>query len=1081
MAKTISELRNQSIQVRDASAAGENTATRVGTVLNDIVGHIEDYENTQSSNNSSQDAKIDGVKSLLNAEIARAKTEESNLSNMIGTERTERQASVSREETARIQADNDEKTARQQADNAEQDARIKADNDEKTARENADITLRTMIQTEVRDREKAVAAEAARAKAAEQANAQAIADETARAMAAEEAETTRATTEEERLQGEIDNTIDNLNSLEDKVNSNHDRLTDEVARLDLTDNEIKADLDTETTRAKAADEANAQAITDEKNRAMAAEQAIIFDVSAHNNGTVFESLPALLGNSNLDTLIPVSLRHGGMTIRFIQGSEQSSDNKYVQYRLMTNAWSTTVTDWQGVDDEPTAGSDNLVKSGGVFNDISPLKNSVKQENDSIFVVVDKNSVISLQIDSDGVKVRKIIICDSDGNTLKEINASVLLISDIEDSVESSSSVKVLSAKQGNLLDGRISNLEEIIKDNVTDELQVKDSNGYYAFKIDSGGLVHLNKVMGHGNGLFAIEDENGYYAFLISNDGKTNLVISKDSFVRAFYDYRQYLDLSAVKTDLELLLPPYLFTVANYCYSDNPLRGDYSGNPSKRNYAPVMYMDRLVRLDSDGFAPNVCFLGGTTSMRFSNTSNVDTVYGGQFDGKSVERTIENRIVGEKYNDYDVSIPLHVAKNTNLLDEEQTKGRSLNILCLGDSETDQGEWSSYIRKLVLMDNIDYKKKTDTQIDVLDVNLIGTRHDANNESFTYRGESINLRNGTGTGNFNEGLSSWGCCTYLRHAKLYTWASVTYNNVSKSILHCAWRELGLYTSKGREYSGTNEDKAIIANTCSGFYTLTEDDLDGWVWNNNRNAIGLSSVEWESATAQNKADLLTYLNVTLLASPENRFYSKDKVVETNGEYAFDWNAYYARYKNRDIDGNVLLEQGTSVISDSYVCTPDYVLMNLGTNDTAFFPDDAEARVGVVYYLAQIIQSQIGCQVIVFTPSFTSRLYMSGAVDGYAEAQRKYAQTINRVTDFTHNMLSKFGTLTQQEANGVLFCPTFWTQRFGPWSSNSYVEIGEDVTEIGTIINDNEVHPSKYAYDDWGYMLYSMIQYLLR
>ena len=42
MAKTISELRNQSIQVRDASAAGENTATRVGTVLNDIAGHIED-------------------------------------------------------------------------------------------------------------------------------------------------------------------------------------------------------------------------------------------------------------------------------------------------------------------------------------------------------------------------------------------------------------------------------------------------------------------------------------------------------------------------------------------------------------------------------------------------------------------------------------------------------------------------------------------------------------------------------------------------------------------------------------------------------------------------------------------------------------------------------------------------------------------------------------------------------------------------------------------------------------------------------------------------------------------------------
>lgn len=280
MAKTISELRNQSIQVRDASAAGENTATRVGTVLNDIVGHIEDYENTQSSNNSSQDAKIEGVKSSLNAEIARAKTEESNLSTQIGTERTERQAAVSREETARIQADNDEKTARMAADNAEQDARIKADNDEKTARENADITLRTMIQTEVSNRQIAVKQEEIRAMAAEAANAQAIEDETARAMAAEEAETSRATAEEQRLQDEIDNTNTNVETLEDKVNSNHDHLTDEVARLDTKDIEIKADLEAESVRATAAEKANAdniaknaEAITDEVARAQKVELA----------------------------------------------------------------------------------------------------------------------------------------------------------------------------------------------------------------------------------------------------------------------------------------------------------------------------------------------------------------------------------------------------------------------------------------------------------------------------------------------------------------------------------------------------------------------------------------------------------------------------------------------------------------------------------------------------------------------------------------------------------------------------------------------------------------------------------------
>ena len=76
--------------------------------------------------------------------------------------------------------------------------------------------------------------------------------------------------------------------------------------------------------------------------------------------------------------VPMSYRHGGLKLRFISnsnGSVQNSDNKYVQYRLMKNTWSTTVSDWQGVDDEPVVGSENLVKSGGVAYSINQLKNS----------------------------------------------------------------------------------------------------------------------------------------------------------------------------------------------------------------------------------------------------------------------------------------------------------------------------------------------------------------------------------------------------------------------------------------------------------------------------------------------------------------------------------------------------------------------------------------------------------------------------------------------------------------------------------------------------------------------------------
>lgn len=91
----------------------------------------------------------------------------------------------------------------------------------------------------------------------------------------------------------------------------------------------------------------------------------VYDVTVNNSGATFASLNALLSAQNLDTLIPVAKRKGGMSIKYVQ----SSDNKYVQFRLMATDFSTTESDWQGVDEEPTDGSDNLVKSGGTFNQL----------------------------------------------------------------------------------------------------------------------------------------------------------------------------------------------------------------------------------------------------------------------------------------------------------------------------------------------------------------------------------------------------------------------------------------------------------------------------------------------------------------------------------------------------------------------------------------------------------------------------------------------------------------------------------------------------------------------------------------
>lgn len=71
----------------------------------------------------------------------------------------------------------------------------------------------------------------------------------------------------------------------------------------------------------------------------------VFDISEYNSGATYADLAAALGTDGAN--VPSVVRKGGMSIKFIQ----SSDNKYVQYRLMATTWSNVVGDWSGEDEE----------------------------------------------------------------------------------------------------------------------------------------------------------------------------------------------------------------------------------------------------------------------------------------------------------------------------------------------------------------------------------------------------------------------------------------------------------------------------------------------------------------------------------------------------------------------------------------------------------------------------------------------------------------------------------------------------------------------------------------------------------
>lgn len=70
----------------------------------------------------------------------------------------------------------------------------------------------------------------------------------------------------------------------------------------------------------------------------------VFDITAYNSNTKYADLAAALGTNGAN--IPESLRKGGMSVKYVS----NSDNKYIRYNLLADAFTTDVTQWQKVTD-----------------------------------------------------------------------------------------------------------------------------------------------------------------------------------------------------------------------------------------------------------------------------------------------------------------------------------------------------------------------------------------------------------------------------------------------------------------------------------------------------------------------------------------------------------------------------------------------------------------------------------------------------------------------------------------------------------------------------------------------------------
>ena len=235
----------------------------------------------------------------------------------------------------------------------------------------------------------------------------------------------------------------------------------------------------------------------------------VFDLSAHT-GDSYASLSAALTAMNA---LPSVYKQGGMSIKYVS----TSDNKYVQYRLMhtlSNA-STAAADfantanWQGVDDEPTAESENLVKSSGIKTELD--KKVDGRQDSNTFYITDGSGNIIAKVDRDGVHSVDFKIGeegDSVANALGNISIQ------ISDAVNAE---KLLREQEDATIEA--TKLDVALSDKA---FYFTDANGYIIAKIDANGVHSVNidetpNVINDNN--IQITDANGYIIAKIDANG----------------------------------------------------------------------------------------------------------------------------------------------------------------------------------------------------------------------------------------------------------------------------------------------------------------------------------------------------------------------------------------------------------------------------------------------------------------------------------------------------------------------------------------------------------------------------------
>ena len=387
----------------------------------------------------------------------------------------------------------------------------------------------------------------------------------------------------------------------------------------------------------------------------------VYDISVNHpdgqgNPTPYADLTAALGTNGAN--IPADIRRGGMRIQFIQGTVQSSDNKYVQARCMADEFTTDVTQWQCVDidnknkiffkivdslsnailslysylkvDETGRiktkkfDSDNVVeKEAGKGLSTNDFNNSYKERLDDFSIDNDSNSVFYLK--------------DANGNILLKLLNYLSIANNGRVKTKTFDSaripVDIVVDANGN---GDYTTIEDALAnadDSATKHIIILVKEGVYYPAIKISGVAPYREtgrnltIIGENKNKCILRNDIGFYDYTIGTDCAIlrlggNVTIKDLTFLAYSSEYSNYIGTPGFITERTN-------RKASYC-----IHRDGGGSMS----GDVFLIDNCILIDDHfcpvgmGLEPDVkyiikdCFLQGEQASTDSIFNGYGTIY-----------------------------------------------------------------------------------------------------------------------------------------------------------------------------------------------------------------------------------------------------------------------------------------------------------------------------------------------------------------------------------------------------------------------------------------------------------------------